>query len=63
MFLIHYMIIFCTKRVVKYQQSVDVLQNNDYSLDYIYTIGLMIVKRDKWLNRIKKLQKKLQKKV
>ena len=59
MFLIHYMIIFCTKRVVKYQQSVDVLQNNDYSLDYIYTIGLMIVKRDKWLNRIKKLQKKV----
>ena len=53
---IHYMIIFCTKRVVKYQQRIDVLHNNEYSLDYIYAIGLMVVKRNIWLNKIKKLQ-------
>lgn len=53
---IHVIIIFCSNRALKYQQILDMFEKIE-GIDYIYSSGLMIHKRNKWLKIAKWLQK------
>lgn len=56
MWFIRLLIIYCTKRALKYDQMKQMLLEQE-KLTYIYAIGTMIVNRDIWLNRVKWLSK------
>lgn len=53
--LVRILIIFCAKRALKYEQISKMLLDQE-GVNYIYAVGTMIVNRNAWLNRIKKLQ-------
>jgi hypothetical protein len=55
MFVVHLIISFCSKRALRYDQCLNMYSNLE-GIDYIYSSGLMIHKRDKWLNIVKWLQ-------
>ena len=55
MFIIRMLIIFCAKRALKYDQMKQLLLNEE-GVDYIYAVGTMVYNKERWLNRIHKLQ-------
>lgn len=56
MWFIRILIIYCSKKALKYNQLKDLLMEQT-KLDYIYAIGTMVVNRNKWLDRVKWLTK------
>jgi len=46
---------FCCKKVVKYELRKEMLVKQK-GIRFIYAVGSNIYERDKWLNRIEKLQ-------
>lgn len=53
--MLHIIIIFCSKRVAKYQNLMNLYIDLPV-IDYVYTIGLLTFKRDKWLQRVRKAE-------
>lgn len=56
MFIIRRLIDYCSMRALKYDQVKNMLAAQDESLDYIYAVGSNVMRRDKWLERVVKLQ-------
>jgi len=56
-YIIRLLIIFCTKRAYKYEELYQTLLKANPNLGYAYTIGTMVLNRERWLKRIIKLQK------
>jgi hypothetical protein len=46
---------FCCKKAVKYELRKEMLVKQE-GIRFIYAVGSNIYERDKWLNRIEKLQ-------
>ncbi len=46
---------FCCKKAVKYELRKEILVKQE-GIRFIYAVGSNIYERDKWLNRIEKLQ-------
>ena len=53
----HFLIIFCSKKANKYNVLLDMLKEGK-GFNRIYAVGLMAVKRDKWLIRVENLKPK-----
>ncbi len=56
MFIIHFMITFCSQQALKYQNILS-MHREIKGIEHIYAVGLAITKRDEWLKKVKWLQK------
>jgi hypothetical protein len=56
-YIIHNLIIFCSRKAREYDETKIMLSKQGGNLDYIYAIGLMVHSRDKWLKKVKQFQK------
>ncbi len=50
------LIIFCLIRASKYEKLKDMLLKQENALKYVYSIGTVIIERDKWLSRAMTIQ-------
>jgi len=57
MYFIRLLIIYCTQRALKYDNMLKLLMEQN-KLEIIYAIGTMVYNKNKWLNRVKWLDKK-----
>lgn len=51
-----FLMVFCAKRALKYEQMKDMLLAQDDSINYIYSVGTVVLERNKWLKRLLWLQ-------
>lgn len=54
-FIVETLIVYCSKNALKYEQRITMLLNQK-GMKYISAVGCNVLHRDKWLNRIIKLQ-------
>ena len=56
MFIIHFMITFCSTQALKYHKTIFMYQQIK-GIEHIYATGLAVTKRDEWLKKVRWLQK------
>lgn len=54
----HFLIIFCSKQANKYSLLLEMYHKEADRLDYIYIIGLMVTKKEKWIDRAQRFNPK-----
>ena len=54
----HFLIIYCSKKASKYNDLLSMYKEDVDGLNHIYTTGLMVVRKEKWLGLVQKLQPK-----
>jgi len=50
------LIAFCIKQALKYEQCEKMLLKRMDSVDLIYSVGVSVIRHNKWIERAKKLQ-------